>query len=175
MRYSLAPEKSSAYQTGAAMLFLAVGIILGALGLQYLGGYEPCELCLQQRWAYYAGIPVLFAALAVLSADHPRAASVLFLLVALAFLANAGLGVYQAGAEWKFWPGPTACSGDFNPSAEGGASFLARLAHSKVVRCDEPALRIFGLSLAGWNAIVSFLVFIGCTRAAFSVRDSLDD
>src|SRR5262249_47164763 len=133
-----------------------------------------CELCLQQRWAYYTGIPVLFLALVILSADHPRAASLLFLLVALAFLANTALGVYQTGVEWKLWAGPTTCTGDFSTSPTGGADFLKRLQHSSGVRCDEPALTIIGLSLATWNAIVSLILVLGCAKAAFSIRDAAD-
>ena len=100
-------ERGSDYRLGAAALFLAGAAIVTALGFQYIGGYQPCMLCLMQRYAYYAGIPILFVALALTAGGSRGFAAALFFLVALAFLANAGLGFYHAGAEWKFWPGPT--------------------------------------------------------------------
>ena len=99
---------SAAYRAGGVTLFIAIAVILAALAFQYIGGYIPCPLCLQQRYAYYAGIPLLFAALVLVSVERPRLAALVFFAVALAFLANAFLGTYHAGAEWKFWPGPQA-------------------------------------------------------------------
>jgi disulfide bond formation protein DsbB len=151
-------DAARAYRLGAAALMGAIAIILAALGFEHIGHFVPCELCLMQRWAYYAAIPLLFVALVVLSAEHPTSASVLFLLVALAFLANAGLGVYQAGAEWKLWAGPATCTGAQSLSTSAG-SLLNDLARTQVIRCDEPQLRIFGLSFAGWNVLISMLLF----------------
>lgn len=147
-----------AYRAGALALFGATMVILAALAFEHIGGFRPCELCLMQRWAYYAGLPMLFFALVALSGGHPRLASILFLLVALAFLANAGLAAYQAGAEWKYWPGPTSCSGAQEISASAG-SLLKELAKTSVIRCDEPQIRILGLSFAGWNVLVSLALF----------------
>ena len=84
---------TDAYRWGAAGLFLAVAAILTALAFEHIGGMRPCALCYQQRWAYYAGIPVLFLALVLLTSGRPQLALAAFGLVALAFLANAGLGV----------------------------------------------------------------------------------
>src|SRR5262245_33165048 len=92
---------SQAYRKGGLVLLVAIAVIAAALAFEHIGGYAPCPLCLQQRYAYYAGIPVLFLALVLLAAERPGLASALFALVALAFLANAGLGIYHAGAEWK--------------------------------------------------------------------------
>jgi disulfide bond formation protein DsbB len=139
--------------------------IVGALGFEHIGGYAPCPLCLEQRYAYYAGAPLLFAALVMLSAGELRWAAGLFLLVSLAFLANAGLGVYHAGAEWGFWPGPSTCAGT-QTITTSAANMLESLQATSVIRCDEAALRIFGVSLAGWNALVSIFVFGMCLRAA---------
>jgi disulfide bond formation protein DsbB len=152
-------------------LLLALIVILAALAIEHIGGIKPCPLCLQQRWAYYAGIPALFVALVLLSAERPRPAGVLLFLVALAFLANAGLGVYHAGAEWKFWPGPDTCGDAGGTLAKSGSDLLTRLGQSPVVRCDEAALRVAGLSLAGWNAIASFMLFTASLKAAFATRD----
>ena len=110
MATEMPASRSIAYQAGSVALFLAAASILGAWAFEY-AGFAPCHLCLIQRWAYYAGIPALFIALSLLSGGHKRAAGWLFVVTALAFLANSGLGVYQAGAEWKFWPGPDTCAG----------------------------------------------------------------
>ncbi|MGZ5851964.1 MAG: disulfide bond formation protein B [Hyphomicrobium sp.] len=159
------PTAHSAYKAGAWALLIAAAAILGALGFQYLGGIEPCELCLKQRWAYYAGVPVLFAALVLLSADQRRLATLLFALVAMAFLGNAVLGVYHAGVEWHFWPGPEACTGA-QPLSTSVGGLLNSLPSTNVVRCDEAAWRFAGISLAGWNVVVSLLVLAMSLRAA---------
>ncbi|MBU1211314.1 MAG: disulfide bond formation protein B [Alphaproteobacteria bacterium] len=164
------PIRSQAYELGGTMLFLAAVVILAALAFQYIGGYQPCPLCYQQRYAYYVGVPALFAALVVLSADQRRTAAIVFLLVSLAFLANSGLGVYQAGAEYGFWPGPAACSGgqEISTSADG---LIGAIENTNVVRCDKPEWWFLGLSFAGWNALLSFAIFIGSLKAAFASPD----
>ena len=162
---------SPAYKWGAVTLLIALAVILSALAIEHIGGIKPCLLCLQQRWAYYAGIPALFLALVVLSAEHPRVAGILLFLVALGFLANAGLGVYHAGAEWKFWPGPDTCGNAGGALATSGSDLLARLGKSAVIRCDEAALRVAGLSLAGWNVVASLMLFTTSLKAAFATKD----
>ena len=157
----------SSYKAGAFALALALGAILVAHGFERFGGYAPCELCLQQRWAYYAGIPALFLALVLLTTGQRKAAGLLFFLVALAFLANTGLGIYHSGVEWKFWPGPTACSTGLQPLGTGQGGILEGLKDTRVVRCDEAAWRKFGLSFAGWNAVLSVIVFAAAVQAAF--------
>jgi disulfide bond formation protein DsbB len=151
------PTVYSAYRFGAFALLIAAGSILIALGFEHLGGLAPCELCLEQRYAYYAGVPLLFLALVALSAGQPRAAAIVFCIVSLAFLANAVLGVYHAGAEWQFWPGPAACSGSQAITTNAG-SMLDALQNTKVVRCDVAAWRLAGISFAGWNVVASLLI-----------------
>lgn len=157
-------EKTGAYRAGGLTLFLAVGVILGALAFEYLGGYAPCPLCLMQRYAYYAGIPLLFLAMA-LTSEMPRVAALIFLVVALGFLANAGLGVYHSGVEWKFWPGPDTC-GTVQALPTDAANLLKEAEQVVVVRCDEAQWRFAGLSFAGWNVVVSLLAFAGALRAS---------
>lgn len=159
-------DTTSAYHNGAAMLLLAGAAILSALAFEHLGGYRPCPLCLMQRYAYYASIPLLFAALVLLTAEKPRLAAVLFTLVAIAFLANAGLAAYHAGVEWKFWPGPEGCAGDGGPVASVNDLFQG-LEGETGVRCDEPALVVAGLSMAGWNAVTCLILAAGAARAAW--------
>jgi disulfide bond formation protein DsbB len=162
-------EKGPAYRAGGLALVLAFGAILTALGFEHIGGLEPCQLCLQQRYAFYAGVPALFLALVLVVAEYPRLAALLFLAVALAFLANSGLAVYHAGVEWKFWLGPDTCGqalGDLKPL--GGRSLLDGLANTKVVRCDEAQGRFLGLSFAGWNVIGSFVIFVAALQASLA-------
>lgn len=169
MRSSDASHKSEAYRLGSATLVGAAAVILAALAFEYVGGYAPCALCLQQRWAYYAAIPALFVALIVLSSGKPAAGGVIFLLVSIGFLVNAGLGTYHAGAEWGFWPGPDTCAVTSRPLPKAGGGILNQLKDLKgVARCDEAAIRILGLSLAGWNVIASILLWITSQAAAFA-------
>jgi disulfide bond formation protein DsbB len=161
--------RSSSGRTGLLVLLVAVAVILTALAFEYLGGYSPCPLCLQQRYSYYAAIPALLLALGLLSAGRAGAASVLFALVALAFIANAALGIYHAGAEWKFWPGPDTCGGS-QPLSQGAGGLFKDLASTRVIRCDEASWRFLGLSLAGWNVIASLLLALGAAYAGVRAR-----
>jgi disulfide bond formation protein DsbB len=167
---SFPSSRAPAYRWGAAALFMATAVILAALGFEHLGGYKPCPLCLQQRYAYYGGIPLLFAALALASAERTRAASVLFFAVALAFFANAGLGVYQAGAEWQLWAAPETCSAALEPLGAGQSGFLKELETTRVVRCDEAPWRFASLSFAGWNVVFSLALALGALKAAMAGR-----
>jgi len=142
---------------GAAIVIAIVGAaaMLGAFVFQYGLGLQPCPLCLEQRIAYYFAIPL--ALLVVFAhrrgAPRPLLAAGL-VLIALAMLVNVGLGVYHSGIEWKFWPGPADCSGPV--TSLGRASDLVRqLQNVTVVRCDEAAWRFLGLSLAGYNVLIS--------------------
>jgi disulfide bond formation protein DsbB len=142
---------------GAAIVIAIVGAaaILGAFFFQYGLGLQPCPLCLEQRIAYYFAIPLALIVAFAASRGAPRPLlTAALVLVALAMLANAGLGVYHAGIEWKFWPGPADCSGPVTNL--GRASDLMRqLRNVTVVRCDEAAWRLLGLSLAGYNVLIS--------------------
>jgi disulfide bond formation protein DsbB len=167
MTFTERVSRGSDYQLGALALFTAIFTILTALGFQYIGGYVPCMLCLLERYAYYAGIPVLFVALVLTAGGYHRAAAVLFALVGLAFLANTGLGIYHAGAEWKFWPGPATCGGGESITTSAG-SLLNDIQNIKVIKCDEAALRFLGISFAGWNVVASALLAVMTFAAAFA-------
>jgi disulfide bond formation protein DsbB len=124
-------------------------------------------LCLIERYPYYAAVPVLFVALALTSGSYRGLAAILFFLVALAFLANAGLGVYHAGAEWKFWPGPETCGGGESLSTTAGG-LLNDIKGIKVIRCDEASFRFLGISFAGWNVVSSLLIMALALRAGLA-------
>ena len=163
---------SETYQAGAAALLTALAAILAALAFEHIGGVIPCPLCLQQRYAYYIGIPALFIALVLVGSGHQRQSAPLFFIVSVIFLANAGLGVYHAGAEWGFWPGPDTCA-DRQGVATSTDELMSQLGETRLVRCDDAAFRLFGLSLAGWNAAVSLVIFALLLRAAFTAHDPI--
>lgn len=165
---SLGKNSDPAYGAGAFALVIAVAAILAALAFEHVGGYAPCPLCLTQRYAYYAGIPLIFAGLVCIATDRNGWAAALLFLAAVAFLVNAGIGVYHAGAEWKYWPGPDTCAPTSAPVGPGAGGLLKQLETTRVIRCDEAAWRLFGLSFAGWNVVASFLVFVGALQAAFA-------
>ena len=135
----------SAVLFGGALL-----IILTAHAFEAFGGFAPCPLCLQERYAYYFGVPAAVVAFFAARGESFGFARLVFLLIAIGFFINMGLGIYHAGAEWKFWPGPDTCAGGFN--LEWGAEGIV---DTPVIRCDEAAWRLLGLSFAGWNAVVS--------------------
>ncbi len=166
---NVSPLGMPSYQWGSLTLFAALAVIVTALGFEHLGGYTPCPLCLQQRYAYYFGIPAVFVAMALGTGGYAKWAAGLFLIVAVGFLVNAGLGVYQAGAEWKYWAGPQTC-GVMENLAGGGADFFRRLESARVVKCDEAAWRFAGLSFAGWNAVMSLFLMATALKAAFAAN-----
>jgi disulfide bond formation protein DsbB len=165
---TIRPDRTDAYRLGGLALIIATSVILLALGFEYLGGYAPCPLCVMQRYAFYAGIPLTFIAMALL-AERPRIAAFIFLLVALGFLANAALAAYHAGVEWHFWPGPDTCAGAQNLPTNP-AELLKGLESARVVRCDEATWRLFGLSFAGWNVLISLALFVLTLQAASVTR-----
>ena len=137
------------------ILLVAAATIAGAWFFQLVLDIQPCPLCLEQRYAYYALIPL--SALIAIGAMRGGPRGVLLVglvLLALAALANAALGTYHAGVEWGFWKGPTDCTGPVGNLGSAG-SLLERLDTVKVVRCDEVQWRFLGISLAGYNVLIS--------------------
>lgn len=143
----------------------ALAVIATFLIFEYVFGYRPCPLCLQQRLPWYFGAP-LAALLAALPDSQRRLRGVGLLLLALVFLISAGLGAYHAGVEWKFWAGPAGCSGQGSPADAAG--LLNQLQSIRVVSCTDAAWRLFGLSMAGWNVLVSLA--LAAIAAAGSVH-----
>ncbi len=159
----------------SAATIAVVGIltILGAYYFQYVLGYRPCPLCLEQRLAYYVTIPLAAMILLRLSVGPSHKVITLALLsIAAAMLWNAGLGVYHSGVEWQWWPGPQDCSGAA-PDFFTGGSLIDQINRTRVVRCDEAAWRFLGLSLAGYNVLISLalaLVALWGAAAAWKSR-----
>ena len=146
---------SPALAASLAVTLIAAATIAGAWFFQLVLEILPCPLCLEQRYAYYLAIPLgaLTAVAARTGAARPLLLAGLAIL-ALATLANAGLGAYHSGVEWGFWQGPTECSGPVVNLGNAGDLF-SRLDTVKVVRCDEVQWRFLGLSLAGYNVLIS--------------------
>src|SRR5205814_3344336 len=132
-------------------LLLPLTALGGALGLQYLGGLHPCEMCYWQRWPHAGAI--LLAALAFTApAQSPRARA-LTLLAALAIAVSGAIGVYHAGVEAKIFEGFTQCTA--MGKGLSTAELLKQISQAPLVRCDEVQFRFLGISMAGWNAILS--------------------
>ena len=137
---------------------IAAATLAGAWFFQLVLGLVPCPLCLEQRYAYYLAVPLGVLVAIAAARDAPRGVLLAGLaLLALAALGNAVLGTYHSGVEWKFWPGPTECTGPIGNFGTAG-NLLERLDTVKVVRCDEVQWRFLGLSLAGYNVLISLLM-----------------
>jgi disulfide bond formation protein DsbB len=135
--------------TGGAATILAVWFFQYGLGL------KPCPLCLDQRYVYYFGVPLAVLVWLGDSVGSSRKVLIAALFViAAGMLWNAGLSTYHAGIEWKWWPGPPDCTGPIDKLGSGGG-LLSQLQSISVVRCDEAAWRFLGISLAGYDVLVS--------------------
>ena len=156
-------SSDTAFAAGRTVLArpLAIALLIAVVGMATIGaawvyqslGYAPCELCLKERLPYYAAIPVALAT-AVAAAFRSRTAVMAgFSLIVLCFMAGTALGLYHAGVELKLWSGPTECSGVTATPTDVG-DFFKQLDSVNVVRCDVAAIKVLGLSLAIWNALV---------------------
>jgi disulfide bond formation protein DsbB len=139
---------------GYIIAAVAAATIAGAWFFQYVIGLVPCPLCLDQRVPYYVAIPLALV-LGVFAHDPGRSklARLLLLVVAAILAYGAALGVYHAGIEWSWWPGPITCSSARLPSGSG--NILSQMQGARVVPCDEVQWRFLGLSLAGYNALIA--------------------
>ena len=138
-----------------AIAFIAADTLAGAWFFQLVLDIRPCPLCLEQRYAYYLALPLALLAAFAAARGAPRPMLLAaFAVLLIAALANAWLGGYHAGVEWRFWEGPTDCSGPVVDLGSAG-TLLQRLDSVKVIRCDEVQWRFLGLSLAGYNVLIS--------------------
>jgi disulfide bond formation protein DsbB len=127
-------------------LLLPLGLLGGALGSQYIGGLHPCEMCYWQRWPHAAAI--LLAALAFTGPAASSRSRTLTLLAAASIVISGAIGVYHAGVEVGIFEGITTCS-----TTRGMT--LQDIVSAPLVRCDQVQWSLFGLSMAGWNAVLS--------------------
>lgn len=136
----------------------SAALLVGAYAFQYLGGYAPCELCWTQRYIHFAAVAVgaVGFGFATQRASVARPAC---LLLGLVFVASTIVAGYHAGIEWKWWPGPASCTGGHVGTIT--AADMAKLLSGNIghiVQCDEAAWRMLGISMAGYNAIVSLVL-----------------
>ena len=126
----------------------SAALLAGAFAFQHIGDLAPCKMCLWQRWPHAAAVLIGVA----LWFGAPRA---LAWAGALAAATTAAIGAYHAGVEWKWWEGPSGCTGGGSLSGLSGAELLSTEAPSGIVMCDEIVWQLAGLSMAGWNAVLS--------------------
>jgi disulfide bond formation protein DsbB len=138
-------------------------LLWGAIASQYLGGLVPCEMCMWQRWPHV--LAIFFALAAIVQKSVPPLSRWMTIFAGVAMLASGAIGAFHAGVEWHWWTGPVACSA---PAFKPGGDILAQVMAAPVVRCDEAQWRLIGISLAGWNALISTLaalaVFVLASR-----------
>lgn len=161
---------SSAWSPGAVArliaLLLPVALLGGALGSQYLGGLHPCEMCYWQRWPH--GAAILLALLAFTAPAETKRSRSLTMLAALAIAVSGAIGVYHAGVEAKVFEGFTTCTATIHGT--NTADLLKQITHAPLVRCDQIQFTFLGISMAGWNAILSLsgaaIIFLLSLRGA---------
>ena len=156
-------------QAALAVALGAAATIGGALVFEHAFGYVPCKLCLIQRNPYYIAIPLGIVAALL----PPRWTRLGLWLLALVFVVSAGLGAYHSGVEWGFFAGPSDCGGGAGAGAGNVGDFLNQLQSTRVVSCTEAAWRFLGVSLAGWNVLISlalagFAAMAGAGKKKFS-------
>jgi disulfide bond formation protein DsbB len=157
-------------QVGRALwiAIVAAATLVAVWTFQFYG-VTPCELCHAERYAFYAGAPLTALAAYLASRSMHGAARALFAILALIFLANAGLAIYHVGVEQHWWAGPTACTGSLSGPVDVN-DLVKSLDAARIVRCDEVQLRILGLSLAGWNGVLSAALAIYAALAVMLRR-----
>lgn len=137
----------------------SAALLLGALAFQFLGGLPPCKLCYWQRYPHVAAVLIGAVALAV-------PGRVLPLLGAVAALATSGVGIYHTGVEKGWWQGPTSCTSG-SVTGMSADDLMDQIMSAPLVRCDDVAWEMLGLSMASWNALLALvlaLVWIAAAR-----------
>ena len=133
----------------------SIALFGGALAFQYIGHLNPCHLCLIERWPHRVAIAIGILALIL---PMPAARRGLAGLGALTMLVSGGLGLYHAGVEQHWWPGPTTCTSSGNVAGMSTDALLNQILAAPVAHCDQVAWEMFGLSMAGWNMVLSLVL-----------------
>jgi disulfide bond formation protein DsbB len=133
-------------------LLLPLALLAGALGSQYLGGLHPCEMCHWQRWPHYAAV-VVAAGSFLVTRNRPLLMT-LVLFAAVLIAVSGGIGVFHAGVEYHWWQGITGCTSSLTPGMSAD-SIIDQIRKGPMVRCDAAQWTLFGISMAGYNAILS--------------------
>ena len=128
----------------------SLALLLGAFGFQHLGALMPCPMCIWQRWPHAIAVVLSIGAMTLLWRFRRPVAAVAAVVVA----SGAGIGFFHAGVEQRWWQGPSSCTAP-DPSALSTDELLAQIQNAPAVACDEIAWEFLGLSMAGWNALIS--------------------
>jgi disulfide bond formation protein DsbB len=142
-------------------------LVLGALGFQFLGDLAPCPMCIWQRWPHVAASAIAIVALTLLWRLRRPISALGFVAMGI----SAGLGAFHVGVEQKWWSGPGTCSG-LNPSGLSSGDLLNQIVTAELVPCDEIAWEFLGISMAGWNALISVGLALLWLFAALPKRTS---
>ena len=132
---------------------ISAGLLGGAFAFEYLGGLMPCNMCIWQRWPHAI---IIVAALIGLRGITP---TFMMGIIAISAAVSVGLGSFHAGVEWQLWQGPSGCTAALQ-SNMAAADLVDQLLATPIVRCDEVAWSLLGISMAGWNAIFSLDMFL---------------
>ena len=128
----------------------SAGLLLGAFAFQHIGGLPPCKMCIWQRYPHAIAIII-----AVLAMAFPW--RILPLAGLMAALTTAVVGFYHTGVERKWWEGPTSCTSgsvaDLTPQ-----QLMEQILAAPLIRCDDVAWSLMGLSMASWNAVISLVL-----------------
>lgn len=161
----------------AILTVISAATIAAAWGFELIGGFVPCALCLQERIPYYLGVPIALVALIVAYIDGPGWLKRLLLAaVAAVFIYSTYLGIYHAGAEWSFWPGPTDCAPGAAHPTTSAADILSQIDSIRIVSCSEASWRFpagWGLSFAGWNVASSIFLVAVAVWGAIGIKDQI--
>ena len=133
-------------------LIVPAALLAGAWGSQLIGGLYPCEMCHWQRWPHYAAVLIAGAAFVVPGRAMRQS---LVLIAALLIAVSGAIGLFHAGVEYHWWNGVTACTSTIASGATTSAERLAAIMNAPMIRCDVPQWKFAGISLAGFNAILS--------------------
>jgi len=163
-----ADARSRRTYTALALAVLMAIVVGSALAFEHIGGYIPCALCLTQRTPYYIGAPLMLVAAIISLAGGPSwAVRGLMAIGGLLMLYGLVLGVYHSGVEWQWWEGPASCATSADAVTKDAGSLLGDLSSKKPPSCDSAALRVLGLSFAGWNVLAS------AALAAIAIRGAM--
>ncbi len=145
-------------QLGLIALLGSGVMIGGAFFFQYVMGFAPCEMCHWQRWPHFLAMAAGLAAFA--SSSRPRLATTFVVIAIAAIAVSSAIGIFHAGVEYRWWQGPQSCTGTV-PTGLSPEDLKKYLFGAKMVRCDAVVWSLFGISMAGWNAILSAILAAG--------------
>ena len=140
-----------------AAFLMSASLLLGAYGFQYLGGLEPCDLCWTQRYAHF--VIIALSGLGLILQKWGKGVTLFFSTACvLGFGASAGIAGYHAGVEQKWWQGPATCTAGGQSNAVDMDSLFDNMMEAKLVLCDEIPWELFGISMASYNFLISFMM-----------------